>query len=90
MNVQDFAVAFCLPVLCGSLILAFYRLARGPSLPDRVIALDMMGTIAIGIMGGAAVARDQPVLLDVALVLALILFLGTVGFAYFVARRAGL
>lgn len=90
MNVQHLAMVFCLPVLCACALLAFYRLARGPTLPDRVIALDLMGMIGIGIMTATAIAGGSPILLDVALVLALILFLGTVGFAVYVARRAGL
>lgn len=75
-------------MLSVALFLAFIRLARGPSLPDRVVALDLMATISVGWIALYAVMSNEPVFLDVALVLALIAFLGTVGFAYFVAEGA--
>jgi len=75
-------------MLSVALFLALVRLARGPSLPDQVIALDLMGTIAVGIITVYAIATQQPVFLDVAIVLALIAFLGTVAFARYVEKRA--
>lgn len=74
-------------VLFAGVVLAFVRLVRGPTLPDRVVALDMIGTLVIGIMAVHAVRTNQPVVLDVAVVLALILFLGTVAFAYYLEQR---
>jgi multicomponent Na+:H+ antiporter subunit F len=71
-----------------SLFLAFVRLVRGPTLPDRVVALDLMGVLTVGIIVAYAVATDQPVLLDPATVLALVGFLGTVAFARYLERRS--
>ena len=82
------AAILALAMLSVALFLALIRLARGPSLPDRVIALDLMGTIAVGIITVYAIATQQPVFLDVAIVLALIAFLGTVAFARYVEKRA--
>ncbi len=76
-----------LGLLSLSLILAFVRLVRGPSLPDRVVALDIAITMAMGIIAVYAVQNDQPVFLDVALILALLSFLGTVAFAYYIEQR---
>jgi len=77
-------VAIALAMLSVAMLLAFVRLARGPSLPDRVIALDLISILAAAIAATYAVAAGQPVFLDVAIVLALISFLGTVAFARFV------
>ncbi len=77
-----------LPILAAGVAFAFGRLVRGPSLPDRVIALDMMSTLGIGIIAVYAVATNQPVLIDVASVLALVSFLGTIAFAEYVERRS--
>jgi len=82
------AAILALGVLSVGLLLALVRLVRGPSLPDRVVALDLMGTLAVGIITAHAMATQQPVFLDVAIVLALIAFLGTVAFARYVERRA--
>jgi multicomponent Na+:H+ antiporter subunit F len=77
-----------LPLLVVGVVLAFIRLLRGPSLPDRVIALDILSIYGIGIIVAFAIATDQPVFVDVASVLALVSFLGTVAFASYVERRA--
>jgi len=59
---------------------------RGPSLPDRVMALDLLTTLGIGVIAVYAIATDQPAFLDVAIATALISFLGTVAFAYYIER----
>lgn len=83
----DIVWGLVLSLLSLSLILAFARLVRGPSLPDRVVALDIAITMAMGIIAVYAVQNNQPVFLDVALILALLSFLGTVAFAYYIERR---
>lgn len=70
-----------------SLAIGFIRLARGPSLADRVVALDMMTITLIAVCGLTAVATGVYALLDVALVLALVGFLATVALARFAERR---
>ncbi|WP_428266160.1 monovalent cation/H+ antiporter complex subunit F [Haliangium sp.] len=77
-----------LVVLALAMALAFLRLVRGPSLADRVVALDVVATAAVAVLIVRAVDHDQPVLLDVAVALALITFVGTVAFASYVERRA--
>ncbi len=88
MTVQDLVVYVAFPLLTIAVILAFVRLVRGPTLPDRVVALDLIATLMIGIIAIYAIATDEPVLLDLAIVLALISFLGTVAFAHYIERRA--
>lgn len=70
-----------------SLAIAFVRLARGPTLADRVVALDMMTVTVIAVCGVVSVATGVFALLDVALVLALVGFLATVALARFAERR---
>ena len=71
-----------------ALLLAFVRLARGPSLSDRVIALDLIAVLAVGLIAMVAFEAGQAVFLDAAIVLALVAFLGTVAFARYLERRA--
>lgn len=73
-------------LLGGALLLAVGRLLRGPTLPDRVIALDLISTLVVGIICMCALVFGQPVYLRDALVLAVVSFLGTVAFAYYVAK----
>lgn len=64
-----------------TVLLAVVRLVKGPSTADRVVALDLLSAVAVGIMAAWSVAADDPVYLDVALLVALVAFLGTVAFA---------
>lgn len=75
-------------ILGMALILAFVRLVRGPTLPDRVVSLDLVAAVAVAMVSVYAIATDQEVLLDVAIVLALVSFLGTVAFAKYLERRS--
>jgi multicomponent Na+:H+ antiporter subunit F len=83
----DLAVYATSVMVLLSLAIAFIRLARGPSLADRVVALDMMTVTIIAVCGVVAVATGVYALLDVALVLALVGFLATVALARFAERR---
>ena len=76
-----------LVLLTVAIGLAFIRVQRGPTLPDRVVALDILTTVGLAITAVYAVATDQDVWLDVATVLALISFLGTVAFAFYIDLR---
>jgi multicomponent Na+:H+ antiporter subunit F len=85
--IQDLAFWFVLPVITLSVALSFVRLVRGPSLPDRVVALDLMTTLGIAVIGVYAIWIDEAIFIDIAVVVALISFLGTIAFAYYVQRR---
>lgn len=79
-------VAFAM--LMVAMILTFIRLVRGPTLPDRVVALDLFAVLSTAFLTIYAIDTGQQVFLDVAIVLALIAFLGTVAFALYIERRA--
>lgn len=81
------AVVTALAMITVSMFLVFYRLIRGPGLPDRVVALDALGTLTVGFIAAYTIAADQPLLLDAATVVALVAFLGTVAFAHYVEKR---
>ena len=87
MNIHNVALFFVLPVITFSVALSFIRLVRGPSLPDRVVALDLMTTLGIGVIAAYALATDETIFIDIAVVVALLSFLGTIAFAYYVYRR---
>ena len=75
-----------LGVLWISLAFTFARLILGPTLPDRVVALDLIGIITAGIIAVLAIEYEQPVFLIVAVTLALVAFIGTIAFAYYLAK----
>jgi len=71
-----------------ALLLAFYRLVRGPSLPDRVVALDLISMIIAGMLTASVIRTRQPVLLDAVTVMAVVSFFGTIAFARYLERRS--
>lgn len=75
-----------LAVLSVAILLSVWRLLRGPSLPDRVVALDLLGVLTLAFIVTYAVATDSAALIDIALVLALVAFLATVAFAYYLEK----
>jgi multicomponent Na+:H+ antiporter subunit F len=80
--------SFTLAVLSVSLLIALFRLIRGPSLPDRVVALDLMAAISVGMMAAYSILTQESAILDVAVVVALITFLSTIAFAAFLEQGA--
>lgn len=78
----------CMTGMTLSIGLAFLRLLLGPSMPDRIIALDLIAYQAIALMVAYGVLTDQPNFLEVALVLALIAFLGTIAFSLYIKHAS--
>ncbi len=77
---------FAAGLLALGMVFAFIRLLKGPSLPDRIVALDVIATAAIGILVITAINTDQAVLLDISLAMALITFIGTIALAISLER----
>ena len=87
MSLQTYFDFVILPILTISVLLVFIRLFKGPSVVDRVMALDLIITIGIGIITVYSIRQEQEVLLDVAIILALIAFLGTIAFSYYIEKQ---
>lgn len=86
-QVVHLACTLSLGMLSLALFLTLARLLRGPSLADRVVALDLLALVAVGVIVAYDILTQQPILLRSAIVLALLAFLGTVGFAYYIGER---
>lgn len=86
ISVNDTIFYIVFPSLILSFILILLRVIKGPTLADRVIGLDSMGYIAIGFIISYSIYFNSPVLLDIVTVLALVSFLGTAAFAYYIDK----
>jgi multicomponent Na+:H+ antiporter subunit F len=84
--VLQFAIVVSYLLLSLALLLAFVRLVRGPSLPDRVVALELLASLTVGFIAVSVVASGRAPFLDVAMVLALTAFLAAVGFARYLEK----
>lgn len=66
--------------------LSFFRLIRGPSLPDRILALDTLYINAIALLILLGIRLASPLYFEAALLIALMGFVGTVALCKFVLR----
>jgi len=69
-----------------ALLVAFIRLVKGPTLPDRIVAMDLVGVLVVGLIVVLAGWSGVRATLDAAIVIALIGFLSTVAYATYVER----
>ncbi|PLR66112.1 MULTISPECIES: Na(+)/H(+) antiporter subunit F1 [Bacillaceae] len=82
----DIVLKVSLLIIALSTVLYLYRLIKGPSTPDRVIALDAIGINLIGITAIISVVLRTNAFLEVILVLGILTFIGTVAFAKFLEK----
>jgi multicomponent Na+:H+ antiporter subunit F len=87
--ILDLATHLALLMMALGLLLALLRLARGPSLADRVVALDLVAMLTVGFVAVEALRSGEAVLLRPALVVGLLGFLATLAFARYLAREGG-
>ena len=82
----DIVLWISLVIMCIALIVTFIRLVLGPTLPDRVVMLEMMALLSVGFIGFYSIKSGHSAFLDVALVLALTAFLAAIGFARYLEK----
>jgi multicomponent Na+:H+ antiporter subunit F len=83
----DWATLVALVLLGLALLLSLVRIVIGPSLSDRVLALDMLTVVAMGFIGAIAIRTGLWLYLDIAIALALLGFLATVALARYILLR---
>lgn len=86
MSAWTATIVFTLLLL--ALLATCIRLIRGPSMADRVVALELVASVLIGMLSMYAVYYQVPQALDVAMVLALTGFLAAIGVSRYLVRRS--
>jgi len=67
--------------------LCLYRIGRGPSAPDRTVAIDILGILIVGFCALTGLKARRSFYLDIALAWALLSFIGTIALAKFLEGR---
>lgn len=88
MSPLDIALPLAGLMLAAAVALTAWRMLRGPGIADRAVAMDLLGLLAVGAATLAALGGGHVALLDVALGLGLVGFIGAVGVAAFIARTS--
>lgn len=87
-SIVSAAAMVALGILSIAFLLTVYRVVAGPTLPDRVLALDMLVAVAIGFIAVIAIKTGFTLYIDIAISLGLVGFLATVAFARFILTQA--
>lgn len=85
--VLDWALSIALVLLCLSLTLTIVRIWKGPTLPDRVLGLDVLTSSSIGLIAVIGIDTGFTLYVDIAIALGLVGFLATISFARFIMAR---
>lgn len=85
--ILTYGAYIALTVLVILFFVALYRVVTGPALPDRMLALDLMGANVIGLIIVYSIMKNQPIFLDVVVLLVMLGFLASVAFAYYLEKR---
>jgi len=82
----DKVIVIASVMLAIALILSVYRLFRGPSLPDRILALDTLYINAIALIILLGVLQRSLIFFEAAMLMAVMGFVGTVAVAKYILR----
>jgi multisubunit Na+/H+ antiporter MnhF subunit len=88
MSLLGIALALAGVMVALAVGLTAWRMLRGPGIADRTVAFDLLGLLAVTGVALAALAGGHLALLDIALGLGLVCFIGTIGIAAFIERAA--
>ena len=86
MTIIDIAIIVGMHVVGVAMLLSLWRLLRGPTAPDRILALDTLYINAIAILVLLGIHLASPLYFEAALLIALMGFVGTVALAKFLLR----
>ena len=87
MNFIEWSVHISVIIIGLSILVIFLRLVIGPSIEDRIVALDLLSANAIAFIAVYSILKNTTTFLDVGIIVALLAFLGTVAVAYYLGRR---
>lgn len=86
-NIIITAVYISFFFIIAALFLTLWCLVRGPTLPYRVMVMDLIESLAVGLIAGYCILTKDAAFLSAAVVLCLITFLGTIMLARYLARE---
>jgi multicomponent Na+:H+ antiporter subunit F len=74
--------------LCVCWFLCLYRIGRGPTAPDRTVAIDILGIVGVGFWAIFGLMTGKDFYLNIAIAWALLSFIGTIALAKFLEGRS--
>lgn len=85
-TILSWSLAFALACVSVAILLSLFRLARGPTSADRILAVDTLTINVIALIVVFGVAHATQTYFEAALLLAMVAFVGTVAYCKFLLR----
>lgn len=82
----DYFLIIALTFLSLSILGCMYRLLKGPSMPDRIAALDTIGIMLLSMTAILCALLRTSVYLDLVLAIGILTFIGTTAFAHYIEK----
>ena len=86
-GILKIAITISFAILFLALVITLIRLAKGPTLNDRVSALDLLAIIVMGFILVYAILIKNPFYLDIVIVLSLVSFMSTVAVSHYINNK---
>lgn len=84
---MEIIINIFLGILFLCCFMCLYRIARGPSAPDRTVAIDILGIIVVGFCAIMAIITGKDYFMNIAIVWALLSYIGTIALAKYLEGR---
>jgi multicomponent Na+:H+ antiporter subunit F len=86
-GIQQILMIISFGALLAAMVLALIRLIRGPQSADMIIALDLIASVVMGYILLYAILSNKMVYFDIAIVISLISFMGTVAISIYLKQK---
>jgi len=84
---SDVFLSTLFSILLGSCFLCLYRVAAGPTAPDRTVAIDILGTMTVGFCALLTLFTGEDFYMNVGIAWALLSFVGTIALAKYLEGK---
>jgi len=74
-------------ILIGLSFFCLYRIIRGPSIPDRMVGIDIFGILVVGICALLVIKTGKEFIIDIAITWAILSFIGTLTLAKYLSGK---
>jgi multicomponent Na+:H+ antiporter subunit F len=86
-TVPDIVLYIAFVFLMTAMIITLFRLLKGPTVNDRIAAMDLISSIIVGVILVYAVLIQNAIYFDVPLVISLISFIGTIAISTYLKQK---
>ena len=88
-TISEIVLLISFSLLLGAMILAFARLLKGPSINDRIAAMDLIASVVMGFVLVYSILINQSVYFDIPVIISLISFIGTIAVSTYLKHKNG-